>query len=290
MQENIFSGLEELGFNDIQEVDLFNKRKAEEKDAVSTVNTKKMEDPRTRLYDTSVTCPVCKTEFKARTVKVSAYRRQESDSDFFVRYASINPYFYEVWLCNSCGYAAMKQYFSKVRDSQVELIHKKITSKWRGREYSEIYAVEDAIERYKLALLNCVAMEDKASIKAITCLRIAWMYRLIDDEGNEQLFLKQALEGLSHAYLNEAFPICGMDKYTVTYLIGELNRRTENIKEANLWFSKVITTPGVPQKLKDLSREQRELTKEVESKLVKAPEDIAENKTKKKGFFSIFFK
>jgi uncharacterized protein len=287
MKENIFSGLEDLGFDDIQEVDLFNKKKTEEKSATSA---NKEEEPKNLLYDATISCPVCGTKFQAKAVKLSAYRKQRSDSDFFIRYSSINPYFYEVWLCNACGYAAMKQYFDKIRDYQVELIQKKVTPKWRGRRYAEIYNTEVAVERYKLALLNSVVMEAKASLKALTCLRIAWMYRLQNNEENEQLFLKQALEGLNNAYMNEDFPICGMDKYTVTYLIGELSRRTGDLHEANLWFSKIITTPSVPQKLKDLARDQRDIIKEETSRSLESLEDSSEVENKKSGFLSRFFK
>ncbi|MCM0646821.1 DUF2225 domain-containing protein [Clostridium swellfunianum] len=285
MKENIFSGLEDLGFDNIDEVDIFNKKKEEEKE---NSQEKKEDDPRNLLYDASATCPVCGNKFQAKAVKSSAYRRQKNDSDLFVRYALINPYFYEVWICNACGYSAMKQDFDKIRDYQIELIQEKIAPKWQGRRYPEVYDVEIAIERYKLALLNSVVMESKTSRKALTCLRIAWMYRLQLDNKNEQLFLKQALEGFNDAYMNEDFPICGMDKYTVMYLIGELNRRTGAIDEANLWFSKLITTPNVPQKIKDLARDQRDVIKEETSK-VETSEDSTEE-TKKSGFFSRFFK
>ncbi|ERI92577.1 hypothetical protein HMPREF1982_02185 [Clostridiales bacterium oral taxon 876 str. F0540] len=286
MKENIFSGLEGLGFNDIHDLELFNKKKEEEKAASVE---KKEEDPKNSLYDATVTCPVCQSVFQARSVKSSAIRRQKSDSDLFVRYASVNPYFYEVYLCNVCGYAAMKQDFEKIRDYQVELVQKKITPRWQGRRYPEVYTAEIAIERYKLSLLNSVVIEAKSSKKALNCLRIAWMYRLQEDETNEKLFLAQALEGFSDAYSSEDFPICGMDKFTLMYLLGELNRRIGNLEEANKWLSKVITTPSTPQKIKDLARDQRDLIKEELSETMESPEEQSED-SKKSGFFSKFFK
>lgn len=285
MKDNIFSGLEQLGFDDIHDIKLFTKK---ENDVKEASKDKKEDDPRTLLYDVKVTCPVCGNVFNARSVKSSAIRRQKSDSDFFIRYSSINPYFYEVYLCNVCGYAALKQDFEKIREYQIEIIQQKITPKWQGRQYPEIYDAEIAIERFKLALLNSVIIGAKSSRKSLNCLRIAWMYRLIGDESNEQIFLKQALEGFSDAYMNEDFPICGMDRFTTTYLIGELHRRTGNLNEALLWFSKVITTPNVPQKIKELARDQRDLIKE-ETQNLESPESSSEV-DKKPGFFSRFFK
>lgn len=288
MNENLFSGLEDLGFNDINDVQLFNKKKEEQKEEAKE---KKEEDPRNHLYDVTVTCPVCQHVFQSRAVKSSAIRRQKSDSDLLVRYSLINPYFYEVYLCNICGYASMKQDFEKMREYQIELVQKKISPKWQGRRYPDVYDVDIAIERYKLSLLNSVVMESKTSRKALNCLRLAWMYRLKEDDSSEQLFLKQALDGFNEAYTNEDFPICGMDKFTVMYLIGELNRRTSRLDEANLWFSKIITTPNAPQKIKDLARDQRDLIKEELQRVAETAEDTeVEEDNKKSGFFSKFFK
>lgn len=286
-KNNIFSGLEDLGFGDIHDIRVFSKKEDEAKEAIKQ---KKEEDPKDSLYDATFTCPVCENSISARTVKSSSIRRQKSDSDLFSRYASANPYFYEVILCNVCGYAAMRQDFDKIREFQIELIQKKIAPKWQGRKYPEIYDVNIAIERFKLALLNCVVMESKTSKKALICLRLAWMYRLLEDDSNEQLFLKQALEGFDEAYTSEDFPICGMDKFTTMYLIGELNRRTGKLDEANLWFSKLITTPNVTPKIKDMAKDQRDLIKEESKSLENPEEDDSDEGNKKSGFFSKFFK
>ena len=58
--------------------------------------------------------------FKATAVKSSAYRMIKKDSDFFIRYSLINPYFYDVWVCNSCGYSAMKTDFHTLRSIEIE--------------------------------------------------------------------------------------------------------------------------------------------------------------------------
>ena len=100
------------------------------------------------------------------------------------------------------------------------------------------------------------------------------MYRLTEDQSNELIFLKQALEGFNDAYFNEDFPIYGMDKFTCMYLIGELNRRIGNNSEALSWFSRVITTQGVPQKVKDRARDQKDLIKETKMKIIKVVRKI----------------
>lgn len=297
MSKDIFSGLENLGFEDIDNVNLYKKEDDKINQDEEKIGQSEEEKQRSLLYDMQVTCPVCEVNFKVRAVKTSASRILKKDSDSFIRYGVINPYFYDVWVCNSCGYSAMKNDFHKVRSFQIDSVKQKITSRWRGKNYPDVYNIDIAIERYKLALLNYVVTEAKSSKKAMNCLKLAWMYRLKEDADNEITFLKQALDGFSDAYYNEDFPIYEMNKFTIMYLIGELNRRAEKPEEALVWFSKIITAPGAPQRLKDKTRDQKDLIEESLKKKSSNSEDLTEgisfddeNKKDKKGFFSKFFK
>ncbi|HEY8892013.1 MAG TPA: DUF2225 domain-containing protein [Clostridium sp.] len=296
MDKKIFSGLENMGFDNTDNIKIYNKE-------IESLKEKKEESKeKSLLYNKEVTCPVCDHVFNATTVKSSAYRMVKKDSDFFIRYSSINPYFYDVWLCNSCGYSAMKTDFHTIRSIEIKEVQKSITPKWHGRMYPEIYDVHIAIERYKLSLLNYVLTNAKSSKKAINCLKLAWMYRLIDTDDSremELIFLKQALEGLSDAYYTESFPIYGMDKYNAMYLIGELNRRIGHTEDSLVWFSNLITTPNVKQNLKELARDMKVLIKEEETALLVYTDNLnksstenfeAEETTKKTSFFSKIFK
>lgn len=295
MDKKIFSGLENMGFDNIKNINIYTKETETGKEKKEEVKKKSL------IYSKEVTCPVCNHVFKASTVKSSAYRMLKKDSDFFIRYSLINPYFYDVWVCNSCGYSAMKTDFNSIRSIEIEQVQKSITPKWRGRVYPEIYDIHIAIERYKLSLLNYVIINAKSSKKAINCIKLAWMYRLSDTEDSKEMeltFLKQALEGLNDAYYAESFPIYGMDKYSAMYLIGELNRRIGHTENALVWFSNVITTPNVKQNLKELARDMKDLIKEDEAKLLAATDNLnkastenfeAVENTKKFGFFSKIF-
>ncbi|KEH99256.1 hypothetical protein Z962_03705 [Clostridium botulinum C/D str. BKT12695] len=258
------------------------KNKIEQEDIIEDNTPKEIH----HLYDKKISCPICDNEFTVKALKTSSYKMKSRDSDFFIRYELINPYFYDVWLCNTCGYAAMKSDFVKIRSYQKDDILNNITSKWKGREYPVPYNIDIAIERYKLSLLNYFYMDARDSQKAMNCLKLSWMYRLKDDNENEQLYLREALEGFKEAYFNEDFPIFGMKRFTVMYLIGELNRRIKNDKDALLWFGNVITSQAADRKIKDLARDQRDL--------IKTPEQSHKNfnnkkPQKKKGFFSSLF-
>ncbi|EDS78562.1 conserved hypothetical protein [Clostridium botulinum C str. Eklund] len=281
--KNIFAGLDKLGFDNINDIELYRtKNKIEQEDIIEDNTPKEIH----HLYDKKISCPICDNEFTVKALKTSSYKMKSRDSDFFIRYELINPYFYDVWLCNTCGYAAMKSDFVKIRSYQKDDILNNITSKWKGREYPVPYNIDIAIERYKLSLLNYFYMDARDSQKAMNCLKLSWMYRLKDDNENEQLYLREALEGFKEAYFNEDFPIFGMKRFTVMYLIGELNRRIKNDKDALLWFGNVITSQAADRKVKDLARDQRDL--------IKTPEQSHKNfnnkkPQKKKGFFSSLF-
>lgn len=237
------------------------------------------------LYDKTLTCPICGSVFKAKAIKKSSYRILKQDADFFYEYKNINPYFYDVWLCNVCGYAAMKTDFNQIREREKQLIIDKISMKWHEKSYPETYNVNIAIERFKIALLNYMAMDAKNSAKAMTCLKIAWMYRILGNSELEASYIKNSIDGFNKAYFHETFPIYGMDKFTMMYLIGELNRRTNNDEEALMWFGRVMGETNAPQKLKNKIRDQKDLIKS------ETQNDDVENKNdeKRKGLFSKFF-
>lgn len=247
------------------------------------------------LYDREVTCPVCGNIFKAKSIKTSSYRILKKDSDLFIRYSVINPYFYDVWVCNECGYAAMKRDFNKIRSFQINSVKEKITPTWIPKVYPEVYNIDIAIERFKLSLLNYVVIESPYSKKGFNSLKLAWMYRLKDDYEKEKLFLNEALESLKEAYSSEDFPIYGMDRYTAMYLIAELMRKAGNTEESLRWFSNVITCPGISSRLKNLARDQKDLIKEEINEIDFTPIDPTpmkidemDNTKPQKGFLSRF--
>ncbi len=213
------------------------------------------------IFDKSVVCPVCDSHFKTKAVKSKSPRILSKDSDFFIRYNVANPYFYDVWICNNCGYAAMKSDFENLRSFRKDLVKSNVTPKWKPREYPTILDANLAIERYKLALLNAVLTKMPNSTKAMICLKIAWMYRFLEDSKHEPIFLSQALEAFTAAYIDEPFPIYGMQRDSFMYLIGELNRRTGNNEEALRWYSKTIVSTNSSYRIKEMARTGKELAK-----------------------------
>lgn len=255
--DKLFSGLEDLGFKNIKDMDLYvNEDSNEELEELKNKNINDF------IYEKTYKCPVCMNEVKSKTVKVGKAKLSYKDTDLMPRYDDINPLFYDVVLCPACGYAALSRYFSKIKHPQAQLIKSTITPKFKMKVYPDLYDEDIAIERYKLALLNAVIKNGRASEKAYICLKTAWMYRLKAEKENENKFLDEALNGFKQAFEKEPFPICGMDTYTLMYLLGELSRRIGKFEEALFWLGKVIVTPGINPRLKELARDQKDLIRE----------------------------
>lgn len=257
--DKLFSGLEEFGFKDLNEVDIFKTDDAADKKLDKSKNEF---NPLECIFDRNMTCPVCGNDIKVKSVKIGKVRMISQDTDFMPRYNNLNPLFYDIAVCPRCGYSAMIKNFGKLKEEQIRLIKSIITPKFIPKTYPDLYDVDIAIERYKLALLNSVVKKGKNSEKAYLCLKLSWLYRLKNDEAEEKRFSEQSLIGFKEAYEGETFPIYGMDKFALIYLIGELSRRTGKNDEALRWFSMVLVSMNVNPKIKELARDQKDLIKE----------------------------
>ena len=80
----------------------------------------------------------------------------------------------------------------------------------------------------------------------------------------EKEFLKNAHEGFVTAFSKEDFPMCGMDEYTVMYMVAELARRIGNKEEAKRWISKVLVAKDANRRIKDKALALKEMLQQEE--------------------------
>lgn len=210
------------------------------------------------LYYKTYTCPCCKNTFKEKTVKIGKLRVVSKDSDLFQHCEPFNPILYDVVLCTKCGYAALSKIFEKkLHKDEIMAIISKITASFKPRIYPEVYDINTGIQRLKLSLVSSMTKGAKPSEKAYTCIKIAWLYRLLGDETNENSFIEFAYDGFSQAFNQETPPILGMDQNTIQYLVAELARKTNRTDEALILFGRLITSTVTPARIKEIAREQR---------------------------------
>lgn len=270
---SILSGLEGMGLGNLESLDIFEEEeKKEEKKAAAVVP---QVDEKDLIYDKSYACPVCGNTFTAKIMKSGKAKLIGTDQDLRARYEGIDPVKYDVLLCPSCGYAALSRYFTGLSSGQIKLIQEKISSKVHVNRYEkEVYSYEDAMERYKLALVNAVVKKGRASEKAYICLKSAWLLRgyaeSLKNEGKadekqlaelakqENEYLGNAYKGFTDARQTEGFPMCGMDEMTVDYLIAVLAVRFKKYDVASRLLASLLTNPSASARIKEKARELKE--------------------------------
>jgi uncharacterized protein (DUF2225 family) len=257
----LFDGLESLGFSQkkLTEVELYKPEpKKEQAVAVQAAQTS-VDNPMNYLYAKDFDCPVCGKSFVNYIIRKSKLRLKDMELDLKANYLIVNANCYDVYLCPHCGYAALATHFNRITDIQKELILLNIKPFFKPREYPAPLSLNHAVERYKLALYSAVTMGTKTGLKAIICIKIAWLYRDMGDRDNELFFMKNARKGLEDAYNSESFPIGNMDELTVSYMIGELSRRLGDFATASKWVSAVVIAKNAKRNLQERALSSKEL-------------------------------
>lgn len=184
-------------------------------------------------------CPICSKKFqvtrtRSRLIKIS------QDSDFCVHYKDFNPYYYTIWVCAHCGYAAEEKHFDQLKESDKKKIADFLSNKKVGIQHKETRNREDAVAAYKLAIYFADMIEVPASRMAGLYLKLGWLYREGGDIELEQGILQRSLEYYVKALVTERFPIGALSDVAVTYLIGDLHRRLGDNEKAAQYLSQVI--------------------------------------------------
>ncbi len=269
----LLSGLEQFGLSNLESMDLYEApKKAGENGEGKEAPVMQEQD---YLFDKSFTCPICDKEFKARTIKIGKVKLSGTDLDLRPKYDQVDLLKYDIIMCPHCGYAALSRFFKFVTSPQAKNIQKAISASFKPQAEKETYSYDDALERYKLTLVNAIVKQAKPSEKAYICLKTAWLLRgkgehldqnapdyaeqkkQVDAEENE--FLHNALEGFLAARQTESFPMCGMDEPTVDYLISVIAMRFEQFDVASRLIAGILTSPTANPRMKDKARMIKEM-------------------------------
>ncbi|NLY18892.1 MAG: DUF2225 domain-containing protein [Clostridiaceae bacterium] len=192
-------------------------------------------------YNSTIICPVCNKQIQVTKVRSKFVKLIKQDEDFCPYYESINPIFYEAWICGNCGYAAHSTVFNNATTNDQRVILNKLKGKWTKREFSGERDVEKALEAFKIVLYNLQLRSGSFSEFAKICLRLAWLYRYKGEWVNEHKFLKFSYDYYKKSYTGEYLKDGKLDEYTCMYIIGELARRLGNNEEALQWLGRLIT-------------------------------------------------
>ncbi len=271
---SIFSGLGAVGLDSFKEKSIFEDEKTNVSEMNDVAGIQIMEE-KDFLFEKTFTCPVCDSKFKMPAIRAGKAKLLGQDADLRPRYEGIDPLKYDAILCNVCGFAAISRGFTNMTSLQMRNIKEKVCSSFRPLpEPGETYTYDDAIIRHKIALICSIVKNAKASERAYTCLKLAWLlkskqevmnnksseYKEVEAEIKESI--QNAYDGFQQAFSKESFPICGMDEMTYIYLVAELARELGKYEEATRLVGRIIMNQSVNPRVKEKAIDLKDKIKE----------------------------
>lgn len=224
------------------------------------------------LFLVKVDCLFCHNSFQSPRVRPSFKKSIRRDSDFCHYYKEINPEFYVVRVCPTCGFSTTESFSNKLTDEQHSNFRMKVADSWSGKDYSNHRTWKEALETYKLALLTAQIKGESDRVMAGLLHHIAWMYRYENKTEDELKFLKFAVDAYVRTYETEGVD---MNNAKLMYVIGDLHRRLKNFNEAVRWFARVVND----KKIMDASmiRASREAWQSVREDMLALKMEISED-------------
>lgn len=215
------------------------------------------------VYEKDYDCPICKQTIRRKMIKSSKNKLLDVDYDLNARYEKVNPLYYEMIVCETCGFAQLNKREETLTLTEIKWIKEKISNHFSKRIYSTYYT-EEAVDRYKLGLLNAIVRNATEGEKGYIALKLGWVYREIGNEVEEKRFMQQALTCFLNAYHRENFPIFELQEEVVCYLISALSYGLEDYKQAAKWIQITLKGADESPKLRDRCFTLKQMIKERE--------------------------
>lgn len=196
------------------------------------------------FYEKKIPCLYCGKTFTTKKIRSRFSAAYQIDADFCPHYKDnqYNSLYYHVSVCPSCGFAFNSEYSPDFTPLTKNAIQKNIAERWQSRNFGTIRDLTTALETYKLAIYSASLKEERHFVLAGLCLRLAWIYRQQKQHEDEQRFLKLAIKEYDASYLYSDF-VDSWSEVRILYMLGELNRRVGEYKQAINFFSKIVNHP-----------------------------------------------
>lgn len=264
----LFSGLEKFGIKTDSLTDIYEDKEKKAKAEAEEKAAKEAEEFKEEncLFSKTYECPVCDVKFSFLAVKSSKLRSVGQADDLRPIYRDFEPLKYDAVVCPSCGYGATSKFFQACMPTHRKRLRAGVQTNFHGIHVStDKVGYDEAIDRYKLALLSDVVADVKPSRKAYTCLKMKWLIssrleaerdtmpteKIAECIADEKECIENAYQGFSKAYSSESFPICGMDEVTLAYLLASLAFKLGNYQDALKYVTPILTNRNVSSRIKD---------------------------------------
>ncbi len=269
--------LPDLGLKDIKPEDLYpigeglSIREIEEPFA----RGEEAEGEETMVYAKDAVCPLCGKPVQNPVAKIAKLRPLGTEKDLRTKYRYFEPLKYEVFCCNRCGYAALQTFYKPLPKPHKQMLEKAIMEPFEPMVLQTgVLTFDEAILRYKRALVCALARNGKNGEIASICLKMAWMLRSYAEfekmegealdtiKAEEAKYLAAAREGLVTARQKEG-NVPGMPDITVDYVIGVLSMKLGKYQDAQRLFMGVIGNGMAAASQKDKARDRIAEVKEM---------------------------
>lgn len=221
-------------------------------------------------YQKEIECLHCKKKFKTTKLRSKFVKVERQESDFQPVYLNneANPLFYNVFVCEHCGFSFTEDFTKYFAPGVKEEIQEKISANWTPHSFGDERTIDQAISAYKLAYLSGTVKKEKAVAIAGLALRTAWLYRINKNQEQELRFISIARNLYSDSYSSEDYAGTQMSELRIIYMIAELSRRLGDREQATRFFSRAIEKQSstVEPKLIEMAKEQWQLMREEKEK------------------------
>ena len=197
-------------------------------------------------------CPVCMKS--TRVIKTrSRLIVEKTDEDFCVHYKEFNPYYYKIWVCEHCGFAAdEKTFLTKLPERTRAKLWEFLSQKKLDIEFTEERSLPDAIASFQLAISYLDLIHASLSKKASTHLQLAWIYRESGDKELEEEYYDQSLT-------QERYPIGNLTDNAAMYVVGAIYYRLGDYEKCAQHLSRIIGDQSVRSREPQIFDKARDL-------------------------------
>jgi len=224
------------------------------------------------------TCPICGETTRVVKTK-SRLLAEKTDEDFCVHYKGFNPYFYRVWFCEHCGFAADEKHFlGQIPARSKKKIREFLEQRNLGMEFTEVRGVPEAVASYKLAIYYEELIGGMFNTRAGLWLSLAWVYRDTGEREKEMEAMQHAADLYDASLVKERYPIGKMTDNTVIYLVGAIYFRMGEMDKATQYLSRIIGDQKARDMDAQLYRKARDLWQDVRDAKGEKDEDPAKKK------------
>lgn len=211
-------------------------------------------------------CPNCDCRFQTTQIKSRAYQVVKREPDFYVEYAGIVPWLYEVAACPVCAFSGESKSWKELAVVDKRGLDKKL-KEVRPLDLSELcgersYAA--GIQAFQLAYSSYEFANTTLYVRGNLALKGSFLARAAREKESavfekvEQDFREKALELFIKSFEYEHTENTKYGSNGIAYVIGELERQRGEFRQAVNWFSRALMDKKCPPVVAKLARTQWE--------------------------------